>query len=459
MRNNSFDAVMAPTGPDAKIYSVSQLNREANRTLEDSLPMLWVEGEISNLARPGSGHIYFSLKDRDAQVRCAMFRSANRALRFELDDGLQVLVRARVTIYEPRGSFQLIVERMEPAGEGVLRRKLEELKTRLAAEGLFDPAFKRPLPTVPKRIGIVTSPSGAAIRDILHVLARRFAAVPVTVYPVQVQGPRAKHEIVNALQTAAEHSDCDILIVGRGGGSLEDLWAFNEEIVARAIAACPIPIVSAVGHEVDFTISDLVADLRAPTPSAAAELIVPNADAWLNTINSIARRTSKAINRNLQRHRMLLGQLTGRISRRHPGFVLRQNAQRLDELNQRMAVTMNHRLAMDKLHLNGTVSRLVATSPINRIRQSGHHFKEIRLRLDSTIRGHIDSLRNRIALAAAGLNAVSPLGTLQRGYAIVSDRETGALIRDSRKLIKGQEIFGRLAQGSFVAEVKKTLKK
>jgi exodeoxyribonuclease VII large subunit len=459
MQRDSFEAVTTPVPPDAQIYSVSELNREASRTLEDGLPMLWVEGEVSNLARPGSGHIYFSLKDRDAQVRCAMFRNANRTLRFQVDDGLQVLVRAKVTIYEPRGSFQLIVEQMEPAGDGVLRRKLEELKARLAAEGLFDMASKRPLPGVPKRIGIVTSPSGAAIRDILHVLARRFAAVPVTIYPVQVQGARAKHDIVAALQIAAERNDCDILIVGRGGGSLEDLWAFNEEIVARAIAACPIPVVSAVGHEVDFTISDLVADLRAPTPSAAAELVVPNADAWLGAINSIARRTRSAIFRTLQQRRTLLDQSTGRISRRHPGFILRQNAQRLDDLSQRMVVNITHKLAMDKLQLDGTVSRLIATSPTNKIQQAHHYLKEIRLRLDGAIRIQIDSLQTRIAVAAAGLNAVSPLGTLQRGYAIVSDAKTGALIRDANTLFEGKEITGRLARGSFLAVVMKTLKK
>ena len=455
MRSDSFEAVTPPAAPDAQIYSVSQLNREASQILGDSLPMLWVEGEISNLARPGSGHMYFSLKDRDAQVRCAMFRSANRALQFQVDDGLQVLVRAKVTIYEPRGSFQLIVEQMEPAGEGLLRRKLEELKARLAAEGLFDPALKKPLPVVPKRIGIVTSPSGAVIRDILHVLKRRFAAVPVTIYPVQVQGPRAKHEIVTALQIAADRNDCDILIVGRGGGSLEDLWAFNEEIVARAIAACPIPVVSAVGHEVDFTISDLVADLRAPTPSAAAELVVPSADAWLNTINSIAQRTTSAMHRILKQRRGLLRQLSGRISRRHPGFILRQNAQRLDELSQRMVITLNHRLAMDKLQLSGTASRLFAAAPTNRILQSQQHLKEIRLRRDGAMQAHLEGVKNRIALSAAGLHAVSPLGTLQRGYAIVSDPQTGTLIRDANTLVKGQKITGRLARGSFLAEVKK----
>jgi exodeoxyribonuclease VII large subunit len=457
MPNDSFEAAAAPTGPDAKIYSVSQLNRMASRALEDSLPMLWVEGEISNLARPGSGHLYFSLKDRDAQVRCAMFRNSNRALQFEVKDGLQVLLRAKVSIYEPRGSFQLIVEGMEPSGEGVLRRKLEELKTRLAAEGLFEAASKQLLPAVPKRIGIITSPSGAAIRDILHVLERRFAAVPVIIYPVQVQGQRAKHEIVAALKTATDRNECDILIVGRGGGSLEDLWAFNEEIVARAVASCPIPIVSAVGHEVDFTITDLVADLRAPTPSAAAELIVPSADAWLNTIDSVARRTSNAMRRNLQQRQNLLGQLAGRLSRRHPGFVLRQNSQHLDDLGQRMTVTMGHRLAMEKLQINSTVSRLMAASPGNQVLRRSQHLKETRQRLGGAMRKHIDSLQSRIAVASASLQAVSPLGTLQRGYAIVSDAETGTLIRDANALTEGKEIAGRLAHGSFLAIVKKTL--
>lgn len=459
MQSDSLEAQMPPAAADAQIYSVSELNREASRILEDSLPMLWVEGEISNLARPGSGHIYFSLKDRAAQVRCAMFRSANRALRFQVDDGLQVWVRAKVTIYEPRGSFQLIVEQMEPAGEGLLRRKLEELKTRLAAEGLFDPAVKQRLPGLPKRIGIITSPSGAAIRDILHVLQRRFAAVPVTIYPVQVQGARAKHEIVAALQNAGDRNECDVLIVGRGGGSLEDLWAFNEEIVARAIAACPLPVVSAVGHEVDFTISDLVADLRAPTPSAAAELVVPDADAWLDRINSMAQRKTSAIYRMLQQRRVLLHQLTGRISRRHPGFILRQNAQRIDEFSQRMMIAVNHRLAVDKLRLNGTAARLFGAAPANQIRHNQQHLKEIGLRLDSGMRAHIDRVQNRIAVLAAGLHAVSPLGTLERGYAIVSNPETGAVIRDANTLAEGQEIAGRLAKGSFAAEVKKIVTK
>lgn len=417
--------------------------------------MLWVEGEISNLARPGSGHIYFSLKDQHAQVRCAMFRGANRNLQFRPDDGLQVLARARVTIYEPRGSFQLIVEQMLPAGEGLLRRKFEALKSRLESEGLFDQAVKKALPALPRRIGIVTSPTGAAIRDMLHVLKRRFPAVPVIVYPVAVQGDSAKSEIVAALRSAADRNECDVLIVGRGGGSLEDLWAFNEEVVARAIAACPIPVISAVGHEVDFTICDLVADLRAPTPSAAAELVVPNAAVWLETGRAIAQRAVTAMGRALRERRLRLEALSRRISRRHPGFVMRQYAQRLDELGQRMATTLAHRLAMQRLQLDGMTSRLRLAAPFAQIRRTAQRLNGIRLRHDSAMQTHLDATKNQVALLAARLQAVSPLATLERGYALVTESQTGKLIRDANQLRTGQKITGRLARGGFSAEIKK----
>lgn len=455
MQDDPFAPRTQPTGPDSQIYSVSELNREASQILQDSLPMLWVEGEISNLARPGSGHIYFSLKDQNAQVRCAMFRGANRNLQFRVEDGQQVLVHARVTIYEPRGSFQLIVEQMEPAGEGLLRRKFEELKTRLAAEGLFDESRKKQLPAVPDRIGVITSPSSAAIRDILHVLERRFAAVPVIIYPVQVQGASAKHEIAAALEMAAERSECDVLIVGRGGGSLEDLWAFNEEIVARAIATCPIPIVSAVGHEIDFTIADLVADLRAPTPSAAAEQVVPDVATWLNATVTLAQRAEAAVRRTLRDRRYIIDQLSGRISRRHPGFILGQFAQRLDELSQRMAMTMRHRTDVEMLQLRGTVARLFAAVPTGEIQRSRQRLHEIQIRLDGAMRMQLDAVQNRIAVMAARLQSVSPLGTLERGYALVTDSRSGALIRTTDELTVGQKITGRLSRGSFSAEVKK----
>ncbi|MCP5022944.1 MAG: exodeoxyribonuclease VII large subunit, partial [bacterium] len=263
------------SAPQRDIYSVSRLNSEVRAVLDASFPLLWVEGEISNLARPSSGHIYFSLKDPHSQVRCAMFRMKRQRLRFEPENGMQVLVRARPNLYEARGDFQLSIEHMELGGEGLLRQAFEELKQRLDQEGLFDSGQKRPLPQFPRQIGVITSPSGAAIRDMISVLKRRLPAIPVVIYPVQVQGDRSAVDINQAVQLANRRSECDLLILTRGGGSLEDLMAFNDEQVARAIAASEIPIISAIGHEIDFTIADFVADQRAPTPSAAAELATP----------------------------------------------------------------------------------------------------------------------------------------------------------------------------------------
>ena len=441
---------------DAQIYTVSELNREAKSALEETLDTLWIAGEISNLARPGSGHLYFSLKDAEAQVRCAMFRSANRKLRFIPQDGGQVILRARVTIYEPRGSYQIIVEHMEPAGEGLLRRQFEELKQKLDAEGLFDESSKSPLPGLPARIGLVTSPTGAAVRDILHVLARRFPSVPIIIYPVLVQGEQAKHDIVRALETAAERGECDVLIVGRGGGSLEDLWAFNEEIVARAVYACPIPVVSAVGHEVDFTITDLVADLRAPTPSAAAELVVPDRRAWLAGIKTLRLRVVKATERDAFRRREQLAQLDGRLRRRNPVLMLEQFAQRIDELNGRISRALRGCLQKDRLRLRNATARLRAGNPRPLVREQTQILAERRLRLVNSIRLSIDAGQNRFALLATGLQAVSPLDTLKRGYSIVED-SSGRLVRSTKDIKENDRITGRLADGCFRATVNKTL--
>ncbi|HHA18093.1 MAG TPA: exodeoxyribonuclease VII large subunit, partial [Methylophaga sp.] len=274
------------------IYAVSRLVREARVALEGSFPLLWVEGEISNLAMPASGHIYFTLKDEAAQVRSAMFRNRNRQLRFKPENGMQVLLRVRVTLYEGRGEFQLVVEHMEEAGSGALQRAYEALKHRLGEEGLFDQEHKKPLPVLPEYIGVVSSPDGAAVHDILTVLKRRFPATNVILYPVAVQGADSITQIAKAIAEADQRGECDLLIVGRGGGSLEDLWSFNDERVARAIFDCRIPVISAVGHEVDFTIADFVADVRAPTPSAAAEIAVPDATEWLTKIHGFGRRLS-----------------------------------------------------------------------------------------------------------------------------------------------------------------------
>ncbi|MFW2405319.1 MAG: exodeoxyribonuclease VII large subunit [Gammaproteobacteria bacterium] len=442
---------------DAEIWSISELNTEVRGLLEDHFPSLWITGEISNFARPASGHLYFSLKDDRAEVRCAMFRGQNRLLKFAPGNGDQVIVRARVTVYEPRGSYQLIVEHMEPVGEGLLLRKLEELKTRLRAEGLFDDEHKQPLPVLPRRIGVVTSPTGAAIRDIVQILGRRFPAVPVVVYPVQVQGDRAQHEIAAALEAAADRGECDVLIVGRGGGSLEDLWAFNEERVARAIFACPIPIVSAVGHEVDFTIADFVADLRAPTPSGAAELVVPDARQWLRALESGEQRMRGAIGRSVETRRRQLAQLSGRIGRRHPGLILQQHAQRLDELTQRISQSLLRRLDLDRMRLDGSQRRLRAATPSRNIDRHRQRLDHLTLRLATSAREQIALVGGRFAVLAAALDGVSPLKTLERGYAVISDAETGTVVKDATTLKDGQKIAGRLARGRFEATIDRTL--
>lgn len=436
------------------VFTVSELNREAREALEASLPPVWVEGEISNLARPGSGHMYFSLKDAKAQIRCAMFRGANRGLGFSPADGLQVLVNGRVTVYETRGTYQLIIEHMEPAGEGLLRRKLEELKNRLAAEGLFAPAHKQDLPAVPRRIGIITSPTGAAVRDILNILGRRFPACPVVIYPVQVQGNQAKNDIVAALTTAAARNECDVLILGRGGGSLEDLWSFNEEIVVRAIFACPIPLISAVGHEVDFTLSDLVADLRAPTPSGAAELVAPDMAAVISSLHNLEMRSVRAVQRVTHQRRVNYDNLAGRLSRCHPGVILRQLAQRLDETHQRLLGSGKRRLTMEGLRLQNACARLKSAAPLMQVQLETRQLDRLRLKLFNAVRMDLSTARNRLAVTAARMQAVSPLGTLERGYAIVQD-ENKTVIRDASKLKPEQRIIGRLARGRFEAVVKK----
>jgi exodeoxyribonuclease VII large subunit len=442
---------------DEPILSVSELNREARLLLEGALPTVWVEGEISGFLHHRSGHMYFTLKDSEAQVRCAMFRGDNRRLSFSPEDGQQVLIQARVTIYEPRGSFQLVAQQMEPAGEGLLRRRFEELRARLAAEGLFDDAHKQPLPTLPRRIGVITSSSGAAVQDILKVLGQRFPAVPVLLYPAQVQGARAAPDLVSALQRAAEQGHCDLLIVGRGGGSLEDLWAFNEEPVVRAIFACPIPVISAVGHESDITLADFVADLRAATPSAAAEQAVPDARVWLSQVDEAGQRLAAAVRRQLQRRSEQFDGLRGRLMRVHPAAVLQQHAQRLDELTMRIRRAGNARLEREKLRWQYAATRLFRATPLDDIRDSRHRLGSMDARLASAMQSRIESGRRRAAVLAAGLQGVSPLATLERGYALVTDGD-GKLVRDSSQLRIGDAVQTRLASGSFSAEVRKTSK-
>jgi exodeoxyribonuclease VII large subunit len=442
----------ANSPPPREIFTVSRLNREARVLLERGLGSLWLEGEISNLSRPSSGHWYFSLKDETAQVRCAMFRQRNYLVRFPLRDGSHVLARGRVSLYEARGEFQVVIDHLEEAGEGALRRRFEELKQRLGAEGLFEARHKQPLPRLPRRVGLITSPTGAALRDILHILARRFPSIPVLVYPVAVQGDAAPRDIVEALRLAGTRRDCDVLIVARGGGSLEDLWAFNDEAVARAIFACPIPVVSGVGHETDFTIADLVADERAPTPSGAAERVVPDRAEWLRAFAVSAQRLRQSTRRRLNDLRLQLQVREQRLARVHPGVRLRQHAQRLDELEERLKRAAGRRLERDGARFAAVNALLLRASPAIRVEAQRIRLVAATRALASGARSTLVSAQRRFQLAARTLDAVSPLATLDRGYAIVTDA-AGHVLQDVENLTPGDRVAGRIARGRFTATI------
>jgi exodeoxyribonuclease VII large subunit len=439
------------------VYSVSRLNKEVRLLLESGLPVLWLTGELSNFAAPASGHWYFSLKDNTAQVRCAMWRQRNTQVRFRPKDGMAVLVRARVGLYEPRGEYQLLVEHLEEAGEGALKREFEKLKARLAAEGLFAIERKRPLPAVPRRIGVVSSPTGAAIHDILRVLRARFPAAAVLLYPTAVQGAAAVPEIVRAIEAASRRNECDVLIVARGGGSLEDLWCFNDERVARAIVACRIPVVSGVGHEVDVTIADFVADLRAPTPSAAALAAVPDKQAWLETLGQLEQRFAGAMGRALRTQALALGALAQRLQISHPGAKLAQHAQRLDDLELRMRLALRAGVNANQQRLETLSTRLWRENPRHRLEALCAHAAALRQRLVTTFAASLNALEQRLALASRTLDAVSPLATLARGFAVVSRAEDGVLLREVAQAPAGTEIEARLSSGRLRARVVSTI--
>ena len=443
--------------PTEAAITVSQLNRRAKTLLEQGFGRLWVEGEISNLSRPASGHIYFSLKDDKAQVSAAWFRQRQRGPAVRFKDGDRVLAYARVSLYEARGNYQLIVEQMEPAGEGVLKRRFEALKQKLYEEGLFDEDRKQPLPVLPQRIGVITSPSGAAIRDILSVLARRFPAVPVVIYPAAVQGDAAPAELMAALAKAVERNECDVLIIGRGGGSLEDLWAFNDESLARAIADCPLPVISAVGHEVDFTIADFVADVRAPTPSGAAELVVPDQHAWLHRIATLAVRIGRIGERNVEDKAQALDWLGRRLMAASPAATLRRQRDALRENNGRLIAALRQQLLAQKNQLQSVSSALLQQSPALSVQRKIAQLAELQQRLASRMRGLVSDADHRIALLGRGLHSVSPLATLDRGYAVLQDADTGKVLLHADEVDIGNDIRARLSKGELVATVKKVI--
>ncbi|MBB6055385.1 MAG: exodeoxyribonuclease VII large subunit [Gammaproteobacteria bacterium] len=430
------------------IYTVSRLNNVVRLLLEQEMGLVWLTAEISNLVQHSSGHWYFTLKDQQAQIKAAMFKGQNRRVSFRPQNGQQVLVQGQLSLYEARGDYQLIVEKMQPAGDGLLQMKLEALKTRLIAEGLFDPQRKRPLPSQPRQLGIITSPTGAAIHDMLTILARRDPALPVILYPSAVQGEGAVPVLLQALETAWRRNECDLLIIGRGGGSLEDLWCFNDERVVRAIATSPIPIVSAVGHETDVTLSDFAADLRAPTPSAAAELVSRDQQQQLHRLTQYQHRLQQAMQLQLQQQQLSWQQLYSRLNTQNPRYQLQQKIQKQDELQYRLEHALQQTLS--RAHYRWTVQqqRLQQQSPQNRIQNLQHQQTYLYQRLLTAVGNQLQDKNQALSRLSGQLQALSPLQVLARGYSVTTNTR-GELIHNSQQVSSGDTLNIQLHQGTL----------
>ncbi len=433
------------------IYSISRLNSEAKSLLEGSFPLLWVEGEISNLACPASGHWYFSLKDQKAQVRCAMFRNRNAHLGFVPKNGMQILIRARISLYEARGDFQIIAEHMEESGDGALRRAFEELKKRLQSEGLFAAEHKQALPEHIETIGVITSPSGAAIRDILTTLKRRYPAASINIYPVAVQGNESAAQIADMLKTVDKRNECDVILLARGGGSLEDLWSFNEEVVARAIFSCSIPIVSGIGHEIDFTIADMTADIRAATPTAAAEIVSPNQYELRARLQQSISRLSNVMSRTLHRYTQQVSWLSQRLQ--HPGRRLQDLSQRLDDLQLRMSQAQTRYLRHTSMRVSHLKDKLASLHPKQAIGVKKQRLVYLSHQLKQTTEQLLKAKQHRFIQTMKTLNAVSPLATLERGYAIVTKPTKGEILRDAHDVKTGDKVHAKLHIGQLICTV------
>lgn len=435
------------------IFTVSRLNQTVRLLLEQEMGQVWISGEISNFTQPASGHWYFTLKDDTAQVRCAMFRNSNRRVTFRPQHGQQVLVRANITLYEPRGDYQIIVESMQPAGEGLLQQKYEQLKAKLSADGLFDQQYKQPLPAPAHCVGVVTSKTGAALHDILHVLKRRDPSLPVIIYPTAVQGDDAPGQIVRAIELANARRECDVLIVGRGGGSLEDLWSFNDERVARAIFASAIPVVSAVGHETDVTIADFVADLRAPTPSAAAEVVSRNQLELLRQLQNGQQRLEMAMDYFLAERTRRFTQLQHRLHQQHPQLRLARQQTVLERLRQRMNVALEGQLKRATLRQQRVAQRLNQQNPQPKIYRAQTRIQQLEYRLAENLRARLSSTRERFGNAVTHLEAVSPLSTLARGYSVTTATD-GKVLKQTQQVKAGDVLTTRLSDGWVESEVK-----
>ena len=448
MNNMNSDTIDISNSRD--IYTVSRLNREVRTILETGFPLLWIEAELSNFARPASGHWYFSLKDEAAQVKCAMFKNRNQLVKVLPKNGNQVLVRAKISLYEPRGDYQLIIEHMEEAGDGALRRQFELLKNKLSQEGLFDAQNKKAIPDNVRRVGIITSSSGAAIHDILTTLKRRYPMDKTIIYPVPVQGKGASQKIAAALYKANQRNEVDVLIVARGGGSLEDLWQFNEEVVARAIYESSIPVVTGIGHEVDFTIADFVADQRAATPTAAAELISPDRYQYLQRLKSIESHLVYLIEQRLQRKQQQLDWLGKRL--RHPKDQLAIIKNRLNELQQRNIAAIKSRLQINisKVHL--LQAKVQQHNPAHTVKQLRQKYDSLTIRFNKAGKQIIPTRREKLKQLVFTLDAVSPLHTLKRGYAIIKD-DQNHIVRNVKDTRVNQVIKTELAQGSILSTI------
>ena len=420
---------ISPPGPENRIYRPAELNQEVKLHIEAGFPRLWIEAELSNLARPASGHLYFSLKDQRAQLRCALFKGSSSNVAFRPENGMKVLVRGRLSLYEARGDYQLIADAMLEAGAGSLQQAFEATCKALKAEGLFSEARKRALPAWPRRIAVVTSPSGAAIRDILKVLSQRWPAARVRIYPTLVQGEAAAPQIITALQAADRHAFADVILLSRGGGSLEDLWAFNDEALARAIADCSRPVVTGIGHETDITIADFVADLRAPTPSAAAAAATPDGPALRAQLQSIERRRTRGIENNLNRQTQTIDYLSRRLEQHQPWRRFEDITNRLNGLTLRLIRTQQKHIARHDTSLRSIEHRLQGRHPMRQIERALGTSVQLHQRLNRSQRLIVERSETRLRHLMRQLNAVSPLQVLERGYGVIRSDDGKAMTR------------------------------
>lgn len=439
------------------VYTVSEITRDVRAILEAAFENAWIEGEISNFRLAASGHAYFVLKDDKAQIKCVLFRGHRAGMKFTPEDGDQILLFGRVTVYEARGDYQVIVEAMEPKGLGALQKAFEQLKEKLAKEGLFDESRKQSLPEIPWKIGIVTSPTGAAIRDMIHVIQRRNPKTSVLLYPAKVQGEGAAEEIAQGIEELNKRKDIDVLVVGRGGGSIEDLWAFNEEVVARAIAKSRIPVVSAVGHEIDYTIADFTADLRAPTPSAAAELVVPKLNDIVQDLQYLTNQMIERMEEDIEDYRERLRYLIDRRFFREPRQILEAPSQRLDEMVQRLLRGLDQWVLVKRGNLTQTVHRLLQASPGKKMKILSERQTELMARLVRRMESQIKLKKEKLDGVAKSLNALSPLNVLDRGYSITTSKKTGKAVTSSKQVNKGDTVRIRLAEGQLDATVDESI--